>query len=505
MANQEVELKLLAEPTDLARLRRQAWLKPLRRGRALTRRLDSVYFDTPGHALLAAGVALRVRSVGRRRIQAVKTTGTPIGGAFARGEWECEIDGDRPDPRALAETPLAPLFDADTVAALAPAVETRISRTALRLASGGAEIELAFDEGEILAGSKRLPLSEIELELASGPRRALFDLALRLHAAAPLRVGRASKAEKGFRLLLDRAPEPARWTGSTVRHGMSGAEAFQAVARGCVDHLAANEDCLLATGHPEAVHQMRVAIRRLRSALSAFREFLATAETAAVQDELRWLLQQLGPARDSDVFLDEILDGVDEPLRSDPAVAALRARFVGRRDEHYRDAVAALTSPRFTAAVLSLGGWIEGGDWLDGGPALHEPVEAIAGRLLSACDAKIGNRRKLAAMTPEKRHRLRIRVKKMRYVAEFFAPLYAEKKARRTLAALSELQDRLGRLNDIAVGRATLATHLPAGDAALHWAAGLVAGWHAARTRRLLAKADKRLAAYRALPRFWEA
>lgn len=505
MSGQEIELKLLVTPDGLKRLRRLAWLRTLQCGRAKTQSLRSVYFDTPDLELRAQRMTLRIRSVGRRRIQTLKTAGDAIGGAFARGEWESEIGGDSPDPKALAATPLAEVFDDALLAALRPVVATEIRRTEVMVAEADAEMAVAFDQGQLQADGRVAPLCELEVELKRGPPRAMFELALRLHACTPLRIGRASKAEKAFRLLQGESPAPEKWVGSPIAPGMTAAAAFQGIVHSCLDHLAANEESFLTGGGPEAVHQMRVALRRLRSAIALFKDMLDDAETAALKDELRWLLKRLGPARDTDVFIAEILDPVRAAFPDDGDLRALRLPFEARRDSYYREAEEALRSPRFTTILLTAGAWIAGGAWLRASGA-EVRVEPLAARLLSLRDKKVRKAgRKLAKLAPEQRHAVRILLKKLRYAAEFFAPLYDDdKRKRRFLACLSDLQDRLGLLNDIAVAHRLLRESLDPSDPRLQWAAGLVAGWHEGHARRLLRKAAGEWDAFVALDRFWD-
>lgn len=511
MGDREIELKLLADEPAMRRLRRQPWLKEMQRGHAVTRALRSVYFDTPDLRLTEARAALRIRTVGRNRIQTLKTAGTALGGgAFDRGEWESPVSGDIPERTALPAGILTDVLDDATFGALRPTVITDIKRAAVVVDHAGAVIELAFDQGEVMAGDAREPIREIELELLGGPPRALFDLALKLHAAAPLRIGRANKAERGFRLLRGEPPVPRKWTGSAVAHGMTAAAAFQSIARGCVDHLAVNEECLLATGDAEAVHQSRVALRRLRSAISLFGDLLAGPETDAIKQDLRWLLQQLGPARDTDVFLSEIIDPVVEAFSSEPALAALHRAYAAEKEEHYRTAYAALQAPRFTALLLELGRWIEGGAWLDGledaASPLAQPIESLAAGLLDRRDRKLrkAGRKKLTRLAAEQRHAVRILGKKLRYALEFFAPLYPDKRCRKWLEALAGLQERLGVLNDIAVAEQRLNARLESGDARNGWAAGLVVGWHSAQARTLLKQADREWRRWRAMDRPWQ-
>ncbi len=499
----EIELKLLVASADLTRLRRLPWLRALQSGRTRTHTLCSTYFDTADGRLRAEGVALRLRRDGRRLVQGVKTAGLPRGGAFARGEWETRLHGSGIDAAALAATPVAPLFDDETLTALRPLLVTTVTRTELRVTFAEAVMLLAFDHGQITAGRRRAPICEVEIELVDGPPHAMFDLARRLHAEAPLTLGQASKLETGLRLLGGGTPQPRHWPGSPLPPGMHAAAALPAIARSCIALLAANAEAALSDGVPEAVHQTRVVLRRLRSVIGLFRKLLDGEETAAIKAELRWLLQQLGPARDLDVFLGEIRAPVEEALPDDSTLNLLRRSLARQRRVHAAAALDALRSSRFTELMLRLGAWVEDGDWLGSGAAgLQEPIEQMAERYIEPHERKLRKRvQRLATMDATERHALRIQVKKLRYACEFFLPVLPDKRGRRAIAALTELQDRLGLLNDLGVAATMLATTLQARQARLQRAAGLVEGWHAARARRELRAAERAAKNWLELPR----
>src|SRR5712671_1843086 len=103
----EIELKLEVAQRDLLRLKADRALRQVS-GEVQTEELVSVYFDTPKRKLRRKGVSLRVRKIGDRRLQTIKTEASDD--AFGRGEWECRITGDEPDLRKARGTPLAPLL-----------------------------------------------------------------------------------------------------------------------------------------------------------------------------------------------------------------------------------------------------------------------------------------------------------------------------------------------------------------------------------------------------------
>jgi len=509
----EMELKLQLEPQHLRRLRRHPLLQRLKLARPTTRQQISVYYDSDDFALREMGVALRVRHIGRRRIQTVKTMGACVGGAWARDEWEWEISTDHPELSLIDDTPAAALFSAPHLRQSLRAVfTTEVKRSAYRLGGEGWEVELAIDEGQLTTARGAAPIAEIELELISGEAGRLFDLAMELQQDLPGRLSAASKSARGYHLAGGTRPRPEKGSAPALPQEATAAEAFSAIAHGCIGQLLINQDCLIETHDPEAVHQMRVALRRLRSAMSLFGPMLATPQTDQIKEELRWLMGILGPARDTDVFIEEILEPLAAPLADEPGYQALLTDYQARKQACYGSATEVLHGARFTRLVLSLGKWCDGGDWLlpmseEQRQRLERPARELAIELLDKREAKIRKGlRRLATLDAPHRHLLRVQIKKLRYASEFFVSLFPGRKGKKTIAALGALQDQLGQLNDIAVAYESLKRHAEAlGDPTRLWAAGLIGGLHLARLPSLLKEARKCGKAWAELPAFWRA
>lgn len=517
----EIELKLEVEPRALERLRRHAVVRDHKQGRAVTRSLTSVYFDTPEHALHAAGASLRVRHIGARRIQAVKTR--PADGAakgasghLHRGEWEHEIAGDAPDPAALREAGLGGLLDGkDAADTLRPVFATRFRRSAYLLSNGAWEIELTLDSGEVDTGSAQTPISEAELELKRGQPADLYTVARQLAADVPVRVALGSKADRGYRLATGATAKAVKAPPLILDDALSAAQAFQAIGAACLQHLLHNEPVLRERQGPEAVHQMRVALRRLRSAVSLFKPLVGGAEADAIIAELKWITNELGSARDLDVFIAEILAPVASASPEEDAMTALVAEFEARRAAAYARALEAVASPRFTHMILDVSAWLEAGAWLNpedemARARLDAPVRGLAAGILGKRHAKaLKKGRHFARLDAEHRHRVRIGIKKLRYATEFFESLFGAKKAKAFRRALTAVQDSLGQLNDVAVAQGLLhQAAVEAGDADRAFAAGEVAGWHRARTQGPKAHSlDKATAAWKDFAKakpFWK-
>jgi triphosphatase len=513
----EIELKLLASSATLDQLSRHAGIKAMAQGRAVTRQLHSIYWDTPSRALSAAGLLLRTRRTGRRWVQTLKQNGANAAGLERRPEWERPIQGERPDPAQLADTPLASVLEQAEDSRLVPLFATEFRRTARMLKTAeGDEIELALDRGAIVGTAGRAPIMEAELELKRGRPVALYHLARELAGELPLRLGRESKAARGFRLGIDRLAEPLRAADVPLDPEMSAADAFAAVARGCLVQLQGNEQPLLASategpGDGEAVHQMRVALRRLRAAISLFGKEVRTGETEQIRDGAKWLAGELSAARDLDVLLADGIIDVNGALPDEPGLEELIEDLQAQRSEAYERAVAAVKDARFTDFLLAQGAWIEGRGYLIEDGALDRPLGAFAAELLHRRHRKLLRAANdLSTLDEEGRHKLRIRVKKQRYASEFFRSLHPGRRTEAYIESLAWLQDTLGELNDAATARRLLNQRVEELErtgsnqaGALRYAAGLVIGWHAHEAARRWRKLAEKWQDSRKLKRFW--
>ncbi|WP_432697212.1 inorganic triphosphatase [Marinobacterium sp. YM272] len=207
----ETELKLGLLPEYGADVAGLPILEQYSRAEPECRQLDNTYFDTPEHALTGARVALRIRRDGERYIQTLKTAGEGRAGLSVRGEWEWQLDEPVLDLDKFRPHLPPQLNDDSLLAQLQPVFDTNFERHIWLLGAGeGAEawqVEVALDRGEIRAGQQAMELSELELELKSGPTEALFQLALEIARQIPVQVRDDSKAQRGYALAgLQRPP-----------------------------------------------------------------------------------------------------------------------------------------------------------------------------------------------------------------------------------------------------------------------------------------------------------
>lgn len=478
----ETELKLRL-PAGADEVLRSA--AALRSASPRTLQLDATYFDTPTRLLQANSMALRLRRVGRDWVQTLKAAAAAAGGLSTRPEWEAPATLRRGKPRIdllqLGDTPLpALLAQHHATRKLAPVFRTRFARTLWVVDFRSSRIEVALDRGRIEAtvGRRRAvePIAELELELKAGRAEDLLALALRLAGRGPQGLALVpmvrSKAERGHRLAAGAAPRPTKASArGFVEHlapEISSGAALRTLMAHGLSVLLANTEALHGGRDPEFVHQARVALRRMRSALRLLdRKHQDFPESLA--KELRWVGQTLGAARDWDVLVESTL-----PAMVAATPKALRARMrtlqkgaLRRRGQEHRKAVAALSSARFARLALRLQAWTltpapKGGRLARRAPKLLARSHA---RLFDAA-------RSFAQLSPQRRHRVRILAKRLRYALDVMSVALPAEPTERYVKALAELQDVLGELNDAAVARLSLkgaSRHEPVLDFVNDW------------------------------------
>jgi triphosphatase len=421
-------------------------------------RLTSTYYDTPDAALKQRGLTLRVRDQGGNFLQTVKEGDLASGDLLSRGEWEDAIAEGRPDPDAAQSGPRLPEGAAGD---LRPFFITEVTRTIFAIEPlPGTKIEAAVDEGEIRAVPKGRaePISEVELELKDGDAAALYDLAAQLLEVAPLRIETRSKSERGYQLAGngDAAPPAVHAEPVILDTDMTVEAALQKIGRSCLAQLLRNEPAVLAA-QPEGVHQMRVAVRRLRSAISSLKKFLPQEDVQWVTEELRWLGGTLGPARNLDVFAAELVPAARTGLPDEPEWDDLAATLDRLRVAAYDQIRQAILSQRYTASMLRLLRWFEAAGWRrhpasDEPEAMISPIAGIAPGVLDRRRRKVRQRGKgFGSLMPRERHKLRIAVKKLRYTIELFGSLFDKDGLERFVGRLKRLQSDLGYANDVRV------------------------------------------------------
>lgn len=284
---------------------------------------------------------------------------------------------------------------------------------------------------------------------------------------------------------MNSTPLAVKATVPQLTRSMRVGEAYRVIANNCLDHIDGNRDGVAARDG-EAVHQMRVALRRWKSAGRLFRAVAVLPPE--LQAEVDWLAGQLGPARDWDVLASTTLPAIARRA-ADPVTRGAMTALGEAADEAARlrrqAAAQAVAAPRYTTLIDDLGAWANA---LEAG---EQPVAEFASTAMRRDRKRLARRaRRLAHADAGQRHRVRIAAKKCRYDTEFFLSLHDSKSWRRYLRRLVAIQDALGALNDASVARGLLAEIAVA--PVLAEAAGFVHGYLSAGQAEAIGQVKRR-------------
>jgi triphosphatase len=469
-----VTLELTLPVADIAALRRR-----LRGSLGRPMALTQEWHDDGEGVLARHGLALASWTIGRNsgwRAEALDPSQVPGAAAPLRAEAATASalqgvvlpDGLRPVQRLAARVR-----------------EGLLANVALRLVDG------RLQDGHAVA---RLFLS--------GPLAEVTALGLALAEAVPVSVPPRSLAAEA--LLHAGLPVPARRLGAPdLPAGLPPGAGFAQAAGHLLGVLLHHAPAAAAGQTGEPVHQMRVALRRLRALASVFRDVVACPELDAVRPGLKALADALGPARDWDVFLDGTGRQVQAAFPDIAEVAALMAAAASCRTEAYTALGTTLAGPQLRGLAIAMSALAIGRPW-EGMADLPTPETAEFGAsVLARRLRQVARQAKGMASQPDAAlHEVRLKAKRLRYAAEVFAPLFPGRDAQRFLRRLAALQEALGHLNDNAVAAGLMHSLAAHGGGGL--ADGLVRGFvagQAGQTRRAAARAWKRL---RKAGPFWQ-
>ena len=490
-SHREIKIKFRIDAGKAIGLRRSRWWQRL--GPARRQSLHSTYFDTSDWQLHDSNISLRTRNDGKTIIQTIKMARSTCD-AVSRDEWETLIPDPTPDPSLVIDPALPEAFRTLTSIDLRPVFEVDVQRETRCLESGPARIDISSDEGVVRVGRKREGIHEVELELLAGGVDELFAQARRMSDLVDGRLHARTRSDVGC--ALTRTDRPwSRAPRLKLAPGMTAAESFQLIAHNSLEHLTANDDCARLNLHVEGVHQCRIALRRLRSALKIYGPLVRRKPIEPIEEDVRWLGKILGMARDLDVLQIDLLEPAIAALGEAAQLAPLLANLEARKAQAYRQVREALDSARYRHFVISLcalGYHDDLGKSGDGPTSFNQPLPDFASRALSRTHEKLLKRGQgFETLSKTQRHEVRIALKKLRYAVDFFAAVFDEERKSKFFKKLARLQEDLGGMNDVVVAEGMLArlTGVSEGDGAppiapamsqgkLVFAAGSILGWH---------------------------
>lgn len=504
-SKQELELKLELPAEDMKRLRASPLLSA-DAGAEARRTLTSVYFDTPDFRLRQEGVALRLRNEGGDAwIQTVKSDATLQAGLSKAQETETLLAACKPDLESIGDDELRRRIKKILKRkAIDPVFETAVERTVHRLTKGECVAELALDVGRVSAAGKKRQLREVELELISGSARDFLAIATELFSELNVRPSPYNKATRGYRLAKGEADaiEPFRGGPVELSKSQPAREAFATILGAAAQQIAMNQRAILETGSSEGVHQMRVGLTRLRSALRSFGPYAGASWIGELEADAQSLCRTVGHLRDADVLIEDIYAPVAEDATHVPGFPQLLEALKAHREATHKEVRPSLAKgvwPRllFTVAL--------GPHLLDQGGAPDEAIEAIAGEIMETRWKKVRNYgERLAGLDLEERHSMRKAMKKLRYNAEFFQSLYG-KRAQTFIERLKKMQQLFGVINDVRMAHRLIDISLEAcgRNGAPLAAAGYILGRHEAHAPLVWRKAKREWKRFEETAGFW--
>jgi len=500
----ETELKLRIAPGQLARLKRHALVKSLSVTRPVTHRLQNIYYDTPKLDLHQSQMALRLRHAGGQWVQTLKGGGSMQAGLHQRNEWEVPVNGAALDFSATRSAEWDEHLRPSLRKKLHPVFVTDFNRNSRMLDFQGAQIELCMDHGEVRTEQQSTPICELELELKYGEPQQLFALALEILNIVPFELETVSKAEKGYRLLSGYTGQPIEGTAPLFARKNTLADVLKTLIWSCLQHFQGNLSGATGDHDDEYLHQMRVALRSLRVALRMTEKIRADEQLAALYKDASEFCVALGTIREWDVFIAGTVQPMCVRMAGHAGLQALLTASERQRAAGYAALRSAAQARETQRLLLRFAIWMNDAYWqqLD----TRQSPRDFANRHLHKLARRFEQSgRHLDTFDAPRLHALRILAKKFRYSAEFFASLYDKKKAANFLAALSEVQEVLGKINDVAVAHRLL--DRLADDAALaaHTdAVTLSRGWIAHDLSYQLGKLRKTMRHFTRQADFWE-
>ena len=499
----ETELKLRISPADLARLRRNPLFKTHQLAPPVTLHLHNIYYDTPQLDLHRSEMALRLRNKGGQWLQTLKGGGSVKAGLHQRNEWEMPVSAAKLD-LSLFDAEVCDAYLPSTVREhLNPVFSTDFYRTSRLLSWQGAEIEVCMDHGVVKTSGHSSAICEVELELKSGDAVQLFHLALALLKIVPVELEVVSKAEQGFRLLSGEPEKPVKGVVPELKRRDKLSDVLQAMIWSCLLHLQSNLRGAMTREDAEYLHQMRVALRRLRVVLRMVEKLCADEVLSALSQEVSTLAVALGRIREWDVFIAGIARPICAHMSGHAGLEALLETSERQRQSCYESLRGRAGS--LQQLLLRFAIWMNGDYWQraeKGAPRTHD----FATRHLH----KLAKRYAQAGLHPDaedaaRLHKMRILAKKLRYSADFFAGLYGKHKAQDFLVALGEVQELLGRTNDVTVAHGLLDDMAKTSELAAHWEAILLAkSWNDNNLSLIIKMLYRSMRHFNKQPVFWE-
>lgn len=464
----EFELKLEV-PADHLRF----VVAAMNQGKAIQQRFHAYYFDTAEGLLAVQGITVRVRKEGARWMQTAKGTLGDSASLLERLEHNVNIPapvaGEIPSVNLARHfgTPVGnsiqhalKLKAGDMHQVLVLMYETNYQRLKRRVKLAGSVIEIALDQGHVISGSNSLALCELEVELKQGKPEHAIQLARTWCKKHGLWLSSITKSMKGQRLRNGKSFDLAvSAVPPKYDRNANGQQIFITVLQSCLSQVLANASEVAAGSiDPEHVHQLRVGIRRLRTAILELKTLLDGADSIGVAPLID-AFRDLGKYRDIDLLTQSVQPQIKAAGGPDMDIHSANIELTNLS--------AAVRSIAFQDVLLSLIGFVYVEEFdmamykkhdihtavknhvIENSVMKNKAVrKLICARLNKLHSQIIKNGRKFLVLDEVQQHDMRKRIKRLRYLIEFAAPLFSAHKTSSFIDSLKPVQDALGTCHD---------------------------------------------------------
>jgi inorganic triphosphatase YgiF len=451
---QEVEAKLIVndDPNAAKRIREVLCSAGLKVGPATIRKSTDTYFDTPDWDLFHYGWTCRLRKGEQLNLLAMKKRGHLNGGIARREELEQTIEGPPTSTQDFPEGPMRTVCDQATGGRpLKPVFCVKKVRQSFDVSSAnGMKAKAAFDQVSQVVparknGTAGLAYKEFELELTGGSDEELNRICELLEKELSLTPARLNKFERGYRRVKKKTSAGGQLS---LRPDASVQELAHAYLSQCFQDLQREEPRAWEGIDTEGVHQMRVAIRRIRTTLKTLSEFFAEDIVSKLKVDLAWLAMVLGAVRDLDVYQQSLRTYANSLAGSDTTALEPYHEYLSREWlRARRSLLKALSSRRYADFKKRFERFLRQNSALDS--EKNPSARLAAEKFIVKAARRLRRDGELitTASQDSELHQLRIRGKRLRYVLELFVPVLGSR-MEPTMRCVKKLQDCLGNHHD---------------------------------------------------------
>ena len=481
----EIELKF-----QLPEAKNKIVLQALNKQKAQKIRLQAKYYDTADRLLAKNYAAIRLRQEGECWVQTFKAASKnhlqriEEDIYLGKCDQEPELDLSHYQHNQTVQTMLREILG-DQPADLTLQFQTDVQRSFHVFEYEGSQIEVCLDDGEIRTPKKKKKICEVEFELKQGSAQHLIEFSKTWVDKYQLWLDVRSKAERGNLLAMGKLVSPAIKAKSLILNPKSSAEyAMQQIVENTLNHILPNAAAIAAgVAEAEHIHQARVGLRRLRSALKHFSNWSSQIDPAW-ESQLAEIFRALGQSRDNDAIQDAVIPLIQKdcefdlilPKETDTEIAQL------------------LSQPQTTRLFLSLLSFSYSEN-----QSKSKLTKQVNKSLTKLYHKILEDAAQFSTLTIELQHRSRKRVKQLRYCIDFIAGLYPENEVQQFLDKLQPIQEYLGFYNDLFVAEQIFKQQLSEQPQFL-----FALGWVKAQQPHVAKKADKKLETLSHKDIFWD-